>query len=263
MSSFDPFGPSEMQFRREFAIGAMGVAALLTVLFVIQPNLDLTISSAAKDACAVPPARVGGAWCPTEVVDLARHAFMAIFVISAVGIVAWAIHTTVVERKLVGINQLRCGFMIAVLVMGPGVVANLILKDNVGRARPRDVIEFGGSKEFAPPLVPSAECARNCSFVSGEASSMFALFFGLALALPQYRRRLFVAGLTVGLLAGGVRILQGAHFFSDVMFAGVFMALTVNLLHVAFIGAWRDQKQAARALRDPLRAVMKLRRIRI
>ncbi|HRO49112.1 MAG TPA: phosphatase PAP2 family protein [Hyphomicrobium sp.] len=263
MSSVDPFGPSETRFRREFAIGATGIAAVLAVLFVAQPDLDLAISSVARDACAVSPASPRAAWCMTYAVDLARHAFMAIFILSAIGIVAWAIRELVVERNFVGTNQLRCGFMIAVLVMGPGVVANLILKDNVGRPRPRDVIEFGGNKEFSPALVPSQECAKNCSFVSGEASSMFALFFGLALAVPRYRRQLFVAGVTIGLLAGGVRIIQGAHFFSDVLFAGVFMALTVSLLHVAFIGAWRDQTPPARSFRDPLGAVMKLRRIRI
>mgnify|MGYP002619917939 CR=1 FL=1 len=263
MSSVDPFGPNETRFRREFAIGAIGLAAVLAVLFFIQPGLDLAISSAARDACAASPATPREAWCLTDTVELARDAFMAIFVLSAVGIVFWTIRAIVLERNLVGINQLRCGFMIAVLVMGPGVVANLILKDNVGRARPRDVIEFGGSKEFTPPLVASDECAKNCSFVSGEASSMFALFFGLALAVPQYRRRLLAAGLAIGLLAGGVRIIQGAHFFSDVLFAGIFMALTASLLHVAFIGAWRDQYPAARGLPDPLGAGMKLRRIRI
>lgn len=263
MSSVDPFESTETRFRREFAIGAVGIATVLAAVFMTQPELDLTISGAARDACAVPPTKPGGAWCPTDAVDLARHAFMALFITSAILIVAWAIRATVTEKKLVGSQQVRCGFMIAVLVMGPGVVANFILKDNVGRARPRDVIEFGGSKEFAPPLVPSAECARNCSFVSGEASSMFALFFGLALALPRYRRRLLVAGLTIGLVAGGVRIIQGAHFFSDVMFAGVFMALTVSVLDVAFIGAWQDRHQTARMLRDPLGAAMKLRRLRI
>lgn len=73
---------------------------------------------------------------------------------------------------------------------------------------------------------------------------MFAVFFGLAFALPGYRQRLVAIGCVVGLLAGGIRIVQGGHFFSDVLFAGVFMALTVSLLHIAMIGAWREPRRS-------------------
>jgi dolichol-phosphate mannosyltransferase len=118
-----------------------------------------------------------------------------------------------------------------------------VFKENMGRARPRDIVEFGGTKTFTPPLVPSRECARNCSFISGEASSIYAAFFALALLIPQYRMGLLISGIAAGTLAGIVRIIQGAHFLSDVLFAGVFMAITVSLLHIAFIGLWRDPRR--------------------
>jgi hypothetical protein len=34
---------------------------------------------------------------------------------------------------------------------------------------------------------------------------------------------------------------QGAHFLSDVLFAGIFMALTASALHILLIGLWRER----------------------
>jgi hypothetical protein len=34
---------------------------------------------------------------------------------------------------------------------------------------------------------------------------------------------------------------QGGHFLSDVLFAGIFMALTASALHILFIGLWRER----------------------
>lgn len=87
---------------------------------------------------------------------------------------------------------------------------------------------------------------------------MFAVFFALALLLPQYRLGLLMTGLAAGTLAGAVRIVQGAHFLSDVLFAGLFMALTVSLLHIAFIGLWRDPRRTWSAVAAPFMPVMRL-----
>jgi len=54
--------------------------------------------------------------------------------------------------------------------LGPGLLVNGILKNYWGRARPQSVHEFGGTADFTPPVLPADQCARNCSFVSGEAA---------------------------------------------------------------------------------------------
>jgi hypothetical protein len=36
-----------------------------------------------------------------------------------------------------------------------------------------------------------------------------------------------------------IRISQGGHFLSDILFAGIFMALTASALHILLIGLWR------------------------
>lgn len=244
MISADCFGVRETRFRRDFLCWVLVLTAVFAVTLLFNPEIDLTVSGAAKAACGEGSQLQGRRWCQVAEVGAARTFFKAIFVITALATLAWLFRVLWTQRTLIGREQVRCGFLIAVLIMGPGVVANLVLKDNWGRARPRDVIEFGGGKVFTPPLVPASECARNCSFVSGEASSIFAVFFGLAFALPGYRQRLVAIGCVAGLLAGGIRIIQGGHFFSDVLFAGVFMALTVSLLHIALIGAWREPRRS-------------------
>jgi len=249
MAAVDPYSLEERQFRREFLIGAGLLAIPLAALMVSSPGIDLAISAFAKSACSAP--MHGNRWCATWTVSLARNIFLAAFVLVTLATLVATVRIVKTKRRWLGPEQARCWFMIAVLVVGPGVVSNLILKDNLGRARPRDVVEFGGTKAFTPALTPSGECPRNCSFVSGEASSMFAVFFGLAMLLPQYRRGLIVAGLATGVLAGSIRIVQGAHFMSDVLFAGVFMALTVSVLHMAFIGIWRNPQTLLGTIRAP------------
>ena len=251
VAAIDSYAPQETKFRREFLIGAALLSLPFAMLLVANPDIDLAISGALHDACSVPAVRQGGPWCPTETVSLARNIFMAIFGFIAFATLIISIRVFRAERKLFGYEQARCWFMLAVLIFGPGVVANLVLKDNLGRARPRDVIEFGGTKAFTPALIPSSECQRNCSFVSGEASSMFAAFFGLALLLPQYR----VATLAVGVAAG---LSSGAHFLSDVLFAGIFMALTVSVLHIAIIGVWRDPRRTLNLFSAPLTPLMRV-----
>lgn len=125
-------------------------------------------------------------------------------------------------------------FLALCLIIGPLVVTNIGLKDHWGRARPRDVVEFGGAKAFTPVFPPANQCDHNCSFVSGEASSIYVIFFAAAFLLRRHARRMIALGIILGSLAGLTRIAQGGHFLSDVVFAGVFMALTVACLQLLF-----------------------------
>ena len=108
-------------------------------------------------------------------------------------------------------------FLICCLVLGPGLLVNLVLKDNsVGRARPKQVVEFGGEHQFTSPFEYSGACQRNCSFSSGHASIGFVF---LSLLWVAGRRRYFVGGVVLGGLLGLMRMAQGGHFLSDVIFS--------------------------------------------
>jgi lipid A 4'-phosphatase len=107
-------------------------------------------------------------------------------------------------------------FLLLSLLLGPGVAVNEVLKNHWGRARPVQVTEFGGTSRYTPPWQPSDQCKTNCSMSSGHAALGF---FPLALAwVFRRQRRIWVAlGLASGGLVGLGRILQGGHFFSDVL----------------------------------------------
>jgi lipid A 4'-phosphatase len=119
-------------------------------------------------------------------------------------------------------------FVLLCLVIGPGLVTNIIFKDNWGRARPVQVEAFGGTKNFTPPLVPVSQCGgTNCSFVCGESSSIFALFFAFALlSSGALRQTLLFTAISLGMVSGLIRIIQGKHFLSDVIYSGIFMWLS-------------------------------------
>lgn len=133
------------------------------------------------------------------------------------------------------LSSARWLVVLTTLIVGPGLVANVLLKDQMGRARPSQTELFGGTKAFTPPLVVASQCERNCSFVSGEASSMFAIFFGFAMVAGRHARSLIAVGIAAGCFAGLIRMAQGAHFLSDVAFAGIFMAITAALMRILII----------------------------
>ncbi|HEX7007941.1 MAG TPA: phosphatase PAP2 family protein [Alphaproteobacteria bacterium] len=142
-------------------------------------------------------------------------------------------------------------YLILVFALGPGVLVNATLKDGWGRARPSQIVEFGGDREFTPAFVMSDQCERNCSFVAGHPSMLFG-FFGFALLLaPGRRRAMAVAGVAVlGAMAGLGRMMQGGHFLSDVIFAGIFVYSVAWLLEKLLldpgVAAWSQQKLTLR-----------------
>jgi lipid A 4'-phosphatase len=132
------------------------------------------------------------------------------------------------KRTVCNCDLRRVFYLVLVLVIGAGLIVNVMLKDNFGRARPRDVTEFGGTKQFTPAFFVSHECNRNCSFSSGDAAGGF---FSLALALALSRRRaVYVAGLTLGAAVSLARIAAGAHFFSDTVVSFFVMLIVADAL---------------------------------
>ena len=108
-------------------------------------------------------------------------------------------------------------FLTLSLVLGPGVLVNTILKNNsIGRARPSQITDFGGSADFTRAFEYSGACDKNCSFVSGHASMGF-FFIGLGWLMQS--KRWFNIGLAIGVVVGFTRIVQGGHFLSDTVFA--------------------------------------------
>ncbi|MES2214763.1 MAG: phosphatase PAP2 family protein [Pseudomonadota bacterium] len=126
-------------------------------------------------------------------------------------------------------------YLLIAAILGPGLLVNFALKNHVGRARPKQVLEFGGNKAFIGPLRLSDECELNCSFSSGHAAMGYYFSSLSYVTPPQYQAVTFLFGIVLGSVIGFGRVLQGGHFLSDVVFSGIFIMLTN---HICFI-IWR------------------------
>ncbi len=122
-------------------------------------------------------------------------------------------------------------FLLATLALGPGLFTNVLAKDHWGRPRPIDITEFGGDDRFVPWWDPRGGCPKNCSFVAGDPSGAFWMLAPAALAPTAWRPLAYSAALAFGAGVGLLRMSFGAHFFSDVVFSGVFTFLIIWLAH--------------------------------
>jgi membrane-associated PAP2 superfamily phosphatase len=117
----------------------------------------------------------------------------------------------------------RASSLALVSAIGSWFVINAVLKEHWGRARPREVIELVASAphHFSIALMPTDQCFHNCSFTSGHAASGFVIMAVGLMGSVATRRRWLAIGLVLGAFASAGRILQGGHFLSDTLFAGV------------------------------------------
>ncbi len=116
-------------------------------------------------------------------------------------------------------------FLLLAALLGPALTVNYALKEHSGRARPRDIVEFGGTKQFTAAMAPASQCAHNCSFSSGHAAMGF-YFTALSWIAPiAYQTPVFLLTFLFGSIVGFGRILQGGHFFSDVVFSFVIIMI--------------------------------------
>jgi lipid A 4'-phosphatase len=134
------------------------------------------------------------------------------------------------RRNWWGVDGRKLGYLVLVLALGAGLIVNFGFKDHFGRARPRNVAEFGGSQHFTPAFAISSQCHKNCSFSSGEAA---AGFFSIAIvyALGRRSRVLVAAAAGFGAMVSLARIAAGAHFLSDVLVSFFVMWLVADWLH--------------------------------
>jgi lipid A 4'-phosphatase len=143
------------------------------------------------------------------------------------------------KRDVCGVDGRTVVYLFLVLIVGAGLIVNLAFKDQFGRARPRDIVQFGGTKLYTPPFVVSAECDKNCSFSSGEGA---AGFFALALAQALSRRRaLLVLAFGFGALTSFCRVATGAHFFSDTVVSFFVMLIVADVLYHYLVSPERER----------------------
>jgi len=150
-------------------------------------------------------------------------------VASLISVAAVHVFNRLARRNVCGIDGRVLVYLLLVLILGPGLAVNVILKPRLGRARPRHVQEFGGTKHFTPAFDVTSECNGNCSFPSGDSAGAF---FSLAFVFASGRKRAAAAaGIGFGVLVSAARIASGAHWFSDTVVSLFVMLIVADALH--------------------------------
>src|SRR6267142_3961062 len=214
---------------KQFSI-YLSVTALVSALFLFAPEIDLATSRLFYQAKG---GFVLSDWPP--IVALYR----------AVPLISWGMLILIgagaawlflLDRPLWRLDRKALVFLVVSMAVAPGLLANSLLKDHWGRARPVQVEAFGGPHRFTPAPLPATECDGNCSFVSGHAAlGSWLVAFALLLPPGRARRSWIAVAIGFGALVGLGRIAQGAHFLSDVVFAGLIVCGASALLHWWFI----------------------------
>jgi lipid A 4'-phosphatase len=195
------------------------ISILVGILFYKHPELDLEVSKLFYDE-----ARGGFYLKDFWLVKMFQRMVPLIVMSFTVFVVVATLRKVWLTKSLDPRNYIKIVYLALVCIIGPGLIVNSGFKQNFGRARPSQVVEFGGESQFTPAFVISKQCNDNCSFISGHASIGF-FFMALAFIMPYYTRYLLL-GIAMGAVFGACRIIQGAHFLSDVIFSGVFVYLT-------------------------------------
>lgn len=122
--------------------------------------------------------------------------------------------------------------LVFTLSIGAGIIVHAILKDHWGRPRPRQAIEFNGQQEFRPFWKPNffSQPEPSKSFPCGHCTMGFAFFAFYFLGKRLNKPWVSIIGLSLafflGTTLGAVRILQGGHFFSDVLISALILWFT-------------------------------------
>ena len=155
------------------------------------------------------------------------------FALGAMGVIAFAL-SFFSERFRP--DRTAALFVVALLALGPGLIVNTVFKDNWGRPRPSDIVQFGGTQTYRSFWHPGSP-DQGRSFPSGHAAVGFFLmapFFVLRRKAPGWARRALVAGILYGSLMGLGRMIQGGHFLTDVIWSGCMVYFTGLFLYYLF-----------------------------
>ena len=213
-------------------LGSLSI--VLAITFVVFPGIDLGVAG----WFFVPPRHFTiGETLVGRVFDGEVHYAMEWFLVLLVGLF---IYGTIRKRVFWNLTPKNFLFVALTIGLGAGLVTNVIFKDSWGRARPSQVMEFGGAKQFSPAFMRATQCDKNCSFVSGDAA-LATSFMAFAVIAERNRRKWWVGLGAFTALVGFMRMGRGSHFLSDVVFAVIFTLMIMFVLERLILRErWRD-----------------------
>ena len=208
---------------------AFVIAIICSILFITLPVIDLLFTSLFFEGGNNFLLRNSSihsfmdAWVrpSTKYLVMILAALTALSILSNGQYIGWSI------------RNISC--VVLTFLLGPGLIVNGLLKEFIGRARPKNIIEFGGDKIFSPTYFPSDQCAHNCSFVSGDVAFAFAtIVFPLVLSGLKKKVGILIS-IVFGTSIAFYRLGTGAHFLSDTILAGLLSVITALFCYITII----------------------------
>jgi membrane-associated PAP2 superfamily phosphatase len=154
-------------------------------------------------------------------------------------------------------HRLDFFFVIVAFALSTGLIH--YLKSHTSIYCPVETTLYGGSEirqEWFENFNLWREAGAGRCWPGGHASSAFSLFALYFIARRyrwQYANHLLVGVILLGLVYGTTRVLQGWHYFSHTLWAGIFVWMSTFLVALFFYGR--------STLQRPVRALAKPRRL--
>ncbi len=230
------------------------VIGIISVVFLAFPTLDIWFTRQFYDEASGFPV----ADLPAFIAIRELHSIMTWVI--AVGLSLALIYKILLPWRPSLVPPRDILFVLGTLAVGPGIIVNGLFKSFSGRPRPYQTELFGGDMPFIGVWEITDHCARNCSFVSGEASSAIWLITAAVLFPRRWRKTAFVILLGLGIVFALNRVAFGGHFLSDVLIAW-FLTLGLIALFERYLYASNGADERAAKAEEALSAFgMALRR---
>lgn len=197
---------------------------LCSALFILYPQIDITVSSLFYQ---------DGFYLKGSLYENFFYKSVPIFVsISAIGSLSLFTYNYFTKKNILGIDKKTIIYIVLVLALAPGLIVNSLLKEEWGRARPIDIIAFGGTKTFTPAFILSDQGGN--SFSSGHGAAAFSVL-GFALLARSRKKFWITLALSYGVAVSFARIIGGGHFLSDNVTSFFIVYITTYALYGYFI----------------------------
>jgi len=210
----------------EPVVQGLVLIVLVTLFFLLFPGVDIWFSRLFYDPSTKFPMTTLGAFTGLRAIG------NGLLWLTVAGLILVLIAKIAMPWRPSLVAPRDTLFILSTLLLGPGLIVNFILKDHWGRPRPWRIDAFGGDQPFVGVWRITHECATNCSFVSGEASSAIWLITLVVLLPPAWRPLALRIVIGLAALLSLNRIAMGGHFLSDTLLSWAIM-LTI------IAGAWR------------------------
>lgn len=194
---------------------------LCSILFVTFPQIDIFVASLFYDGETF---FLNGTFLE-EFFYYSVKPLLIFLGFSTLGIYAY---NRIKKKNILNIGNKAVLYIVLVLSIAPAFIVNTTLKENWGRARPAQVVHFGGDKVFTPAFIISDQ--DGYSFSSGHTAAAFSLL-GFALLARKNRALLTKLVLTYGVLVSLARMSAGGHFLSDVFTSFFIVYIVTHILY--------------------------------